>query len=136
MNSDHETWTQGDRIRASFNKQKARMISNERLHRSGATVVSEGERIREQFIRKMDPSLAIEVLQCGGVTNTAEFWIENQHVLTEKMTARNIVSEYRGLQLLKEKHRDTLARSGDVSKKNIARKEISDYRRSCEFVFP
>lgn len=76
-----------------------------------------------------------ELVTCGGFTDTAKFWIENRNVKAEKMTARNIVAQYRGLRELEEKHFDTLARTGTVASKNAARKEIQDYINNCDFKF-
>lgn len=95
------------------------------------------EEIRNTFLqsRATTEEEKEELATCGGFTNSAKFWIENRAVKAEKMTARNIVAQYRGLQELEEKHFDTLARTGTVASKNAARKEIQEYINACDFKF-
>lgn len=76
-----------------------------------------------------------ELVTCGGFANTAKFWIENRNVEARKMTARNIVAQYRALLALQEKHVETLSRTCATAAKNAARKEIEDYINSCDFKF-
>lgn len=95
------------------------------------------EDIRQQFLEsnELTDEQKKELVACGGFTNSAKFWIENRSVAASKMTARNIVAQYRGLKELEEKHHDTLARTGTVASKNAARKEIQNYINTCDFKF-
>lgn len=95
------------------------------------------EDIRQKFLESnvLTDEEKEQLVTCGGFTNSAKFWIENRDVKPEKMTARNIVAQYRGLAELEEKHYDTLARQGEITRKNAARSEIQSYIDSCDFKF-
>lgn len=95
------------------------------------------EDIRQKFLESNDltDEEKEELITCGGFTNGAKFWIENRNVPAAKMTARNIVAQYRALKELEEKHFNTLARTGSAASKNAARKEIQDYIDNCDFKF-
>ncbi len=95
------------------------------------------EDIRQKFLESnaLTDEQKENLVTCGGFTNSAKFWIENRDVSPAKMTANNIVAQYRGLVELEDKHWNTLNRQGPVSSKNAARKEIEDYLNACDFKF-
>lgn len=96
------------------------------------------EEIRQSFLESSDltEQEKQELVTCGGFTLTAKFWIENRSVAPAKMTARNIVAQYRGLLDLRAKHDAVLSRTAPTAAKNAARKEIQDYLDyCCDFSF-
>jgi hypothetical protein len=65
-----------------------------------------------------------ELVKLGGFTNTAKFWINNRDKSADKFDADTIVSDYKKLVALHDKHCDTLSRQNTVAEKEAARKEI------------
>lgn len=64
------------------------------------------------------------VLKCANFINHSKFWIENRDMGWTHLTFSNISKEYKALLALRDKHYDTLARSGERSKQEAAKKEI------------
>jgi len=78
-------------------------------------------------------------IDLGGFTLTAKFWIENRALAPSAFTRDHLISEFRALSGLSEKHYDTLARTCATSVKNAAKDEIraliaaNDFSLKVEF---
>jgi len=76
-----------------------------------------------------------DIVNVGGFTNSAKFWIENRNVDSSEFIAENIVGQYTGLQEVEAKNHRELAVGGQVSQVKNAVKEVKDYLKSCSFNF-
>lgn len=95
------------------------------------------EDIREIYLKSdaLTDEQKIELVTCGGFTDTAKFWIENRNVEASKMTARNIVAQYRVLQKLEEEYSDICDRTRSVGARDRIREKIESYINKCDFKF-
>ena len=76
-----------------------------------------------------------DLLEAGGFTNTAKFWINNKDVSPSEFTFDNLERQYIGFKELENKHRDFLSRTNPTYEKDQKRNEIKDYLENSTFKF-
>lgn len=100
------------------------------------------EEIRQKVLESsaLSDEQKVKLVTLGGAANTAKFWINNRDKSAFAFNPETILAEDRKLGELYNKHYDTLARSGPVHEKELARKEIYEALSSgtiaVEFDFP
>lgn len=84
------------------------------------------ESIREDVLcsNELTDEQKTELINLGSFLNTSKFWINNRNTKHSNLNPESIVDQYKMLKALNEKHYDTLAKSHDLAKKDLARKEI------------
>lgn len=84
------------------------------------------EEIRQKVLESssLSDEQKAKLVTLGGAVNTAKFWINNKDKSPSAFDAAKILAEDRKLGELYNKHYDTLARSGQVHTKELAKKEI------------
>lgn len=84
------------------------------------------EEIRQKVLESsaLSDEQKAKLVTLGGAANTAKFWINNKDKSPAAFDAATILAEDRKLGELYNKHYDTLARSGPVHTKELAKKEI------------
>lgn len=73
------------------------------------------------------------LLQAGGFTQTAGWWIDNKDVPANEFTAENIVSKWRGLVALEDEFINNRSNLKHVIEKQVA--DVVDYMKACVFSF-
>lgn len=100
------------------------------------------EEIRQNVLESsaLSDEQKIKLVTLVGPTNTARFWINNKDKSPSVFDPATILAEDHKLSELYQKHYNTLARSGPVHAKEIARKEIYETLSSLSvavtFEFP
>lgn len=84
------------------------------------------EEIRQKVLEssQLSEDQKAQLVTLGSVTNTSKFWINNKDKRPDAFNPAKIVEASRKLVDLYNKHYDTLARSGPVHAKELAKKEI------------
>lgn len=73
------------------------------------------------------------LLQAGGFTQTAGWWIDNKDVPAKEFTAENIVAQYRGLTALEDEFINNRSNVTHIIEKQVA--AVVDYINTCTFKF-
>lgn len=96
-----------------------------------------GEKIRLDILNSslLTDEEKTELVNCGGFTSHAAFWIANRDVKHSDFKARDIVAQYRPLAALEAEHYDFLVRTNCNGEKEKRRQIIRDYMSSCTFNF-
>lgn len=89
------------------------------------------EQIRFEKLSAMPLYEAQKLCGASAVLNSASFWINNRN---KKFTFGDAVETIIQLRALNEKYSDTLSRTGKVSDKDFARKEIFNFYKTCNVI--